>query len=119
MSIIRLLEPFGAIFQVKTWQKAQLLLVGAILSPGKRTVTSALRVLGLSGDGNFARYHHVLNRAKWSSLQLSRTLLYLLLCHLDPGVGPLVFGSDETVERRRGKPKVFTETGCVPVEVIL
>lgn len=65
LSIIRLLEPFGAIFQVKTWQKAQLLLVGAILSPDKRTVTSALRVMGLSGDGNFAPYHHVLNRAKW------------------------------------------------------
>ncbi len=103
VSIIRLLEPFSAIFQVKTWQKAQLLLVGAILSPGKRTVTSALRVMGLSGDGNFARYHHVLNRARWSSLQLSRTLLFLLLRHLDSGVGPLVFGTDETIERRRGK----------------
>ena len=103
VSIIRLLEPFSAIFQVKTWQKAQLLLVGAILSPGKRTVTSALRVMGLSGDGNFARYHHVLNRARWSSLQLSRTLLFPLLRRLDSGVGPLVFGTDETIERRRGK----------------
>ena len=81
VSIIRLLEPFGTIFQAKTWEKAQLLLVGAILSPGKRTVTSALRVMGLSRDGNFARYHHVLNRARWSSLQLSRTLLFLLLRH--------------------------------------
>ena len=103
VSIIRLLEPFGTIFQAKTWEKAQLLLVGAILSPGKRTVTSALRVMGLSRDGNFARYHHVLNRARWSSLQLSRTLLFLLLRHLDSGIGPLVFGIDETIERRRGK----------------
>ena len=103
VSIIRLLEPFGTIFQAKTWEKAQLLLVGAILSPGKRTVTSALRVMGLSRDGNFARYHYVLNRARWSSLQLSRTLLFLLLRHLDSGIGPLVFGIDETIERRRGK----------------
>ena len=103
VSIIRLLEPFGTIFQAKTWEKAQLLLVGAILSPGKRTVTSALRVMGLSRDGNFARYHHVLNRARWSSLQLSRTLLFLLPRHLDSGIGPLVFGIDETIERRRGK----------------
>ena len=102
VSIIRLLEPFSAIFPVKTWEKAQLLLVGAILSPGKRTVTSALRVMGLSGDENFAHYHHVLNRAGWSSLKLSRTLLFLLLRHLDAGVGPLVFGIDETIERRRG-----------------
>ena len=103
VSIMRLLEPFGAIFQVKTWQKAQLRLVGAILSPGKRTGTSALRVMGLSGDGNFAGYPHVLNRARWSSLQLSRTLLFLLLRYLDPEVGPLLFGIDERVERRRGK----------------
>ena len=48
-------------------------------------------------------YHHVLNRARWSSLQLSRTLLFLLLRHLDSGIGPLVFGIDETIERRRGK----------------
>lgn len=102
-AIISLLAPFAMVFQAKTWAKAQVLLVGAILCPGKRTVTSALRVMGLSGDENFARYHHVLNRASWSSLKLSRALLYLLLSHLDTGVGPLVFGIDETIERRRGK----------------
>ena len=46
VTIIRLLAPFGAIFQVKTWEKAQLLLVGTILAPGKPTVTSALLVMG-------------------------------------------------------------------------
>jgi hypothetical protein len=102
-AIISMLAPFAMLFQAKTWTKAQVLLVGAILCPGKRTVTSALRVMGLSVDGNFARYHHVLNRASWSSLKLSRALLYLLLSHLDAGVGPLVFGIDETIERRRGK----------------
>ena len=66
VSMIRLLEPFGAIFQVKTWQIAQLLLVGAILSPGKRTVTSALRVMELSGDGNFASYHHQTGGGIWA-----------------------------------------------------
>ena len=113
--------PFGTIFQAKTWGKAQLLLVGAILSPGKRTVTSALRVMGLSRDGNFARYHHVLNRARWSSLQLSRTLLFLLLRHLDSGIGPLVFGIDETIDAAGGsgfRPKAFTEMGSVPARAI-
>lgn len=102
-SIISLLCPFAMLFHARTWTKVQVLLVGAVLSPGKRTVTSALRVMGLSGDGNFARYHHVLNRASWPSLKLSRALLYLLLRHLDAGAKPLVFGIDETVERRRGK----------------
>jgi len=102
-AIIPVLKPFSMLFQHRTWIKTQVLLVGAILSPGKRTVTSALRVMGLSDDSSFARYHHVLNRAAWSPLQLGRVLLWLLIRHLDRGDGPLVFGIDETLERRRGK----------------
>lgn len=102
-TIIALLEPFALLFQKRTWTKAQVLLVGAVLAPGQRTVTTALRVMGLSGDANFARFHHVLNRAVWSPLALSRVTLSLLLQHLDKGDAPLVFGMDETVERRRGK----------------
>ena len=102
-AIISILAPFAMLFQSRTWTKAQVLLVGAVLSPGKRTVTSALRVMGLSREGDFARYHHVLNRASWPPLKLSRVLLQLLLRHLDAGTGPLVFGIDETIERRRGK----------------
>lgn len=69
-AIISILAPFATLFQSRTWIKAQVLLVGAVLSPGKRTVTSALRVMGLSDDKSFARYHQVLNRAAWSPLQL-------------------------------------------------
>ena len=76
--------------------------MGAVLAPGQRTVASALRVMGLSGDRNYARYHHVLNRAAWASLQVSRVLLGLLIRHLDRGDGPLIFGIDETLERRQG-----------------
>ena len=101
-AIISLLTPFSTLFHRRTWLKSQLLLVGAILAPGKRTVTSALRVMGLEDDRNFARYHHVLSRAVWQPLQLGRTLLWLLLQHLDQGDGLLVFGIDETLERRRG-----------------
>lgn len=102
-AIIPILKPFSTLFQRRTWMKAQVLLMGAILSPGKRTVTSALRVVGLRDTTAFASYHQVLNRAVWSSLQLSRVLLYLLLRHLDSGEVPLVFGIDETLERRRGQ----------------
>ena len=49
--------------------------MGAILSPGKRTVSSALNILGIGQHGDFAIYHHVLNRAQWSPLQLSRALV--------------------------------------------
>ena len=77
-------------------------MVGAVLAPRRRTVASALRVMGLSGDRNYARYHHVLNRAVWSPLQVSPVLLGLLIRQLDRGDGPLIFGIDETLERRRG-----------------
>ena len=79
-----------------------MLLVGAILAPGQRTVAAALRVMGRSDDRNYARYHHVLNRAVWSPLQVAHVLLGLLIQHLDYDAGPLVFGIDETLERRRG-----------------
>ena len=101
-AIISLLNPFAPMFQAKTWLKARVLLVGTVLATRKRTVTSALRVMGLSDDASFARYHHVLNRAVWSPLKVGRVLLYLLIQHLDRGDGPLVFGIDETLERRRG-----------------
>ena len=61
--------------------------------------------MGLSDDRNYARYHQVLNRAVWSPSEAARILLLLLLQHLDQGDGPLIFGIDETLERRRG-PKI-------------
>ncbi len=60
-AIILLLLPFSTKFQRRTWVKAQILLIGTILAPRKRTVTSALRVMGLSYDSSFAKYHHVLS----------------------------------------------------------
>ena len=77
-------------------------MVGAILRPGQRTVAAALRVMGRSGQRDYARYHEVLSRAAWSPRAAARVLLVLLLQHLDGGDGPLVFGIDETLERRRG-----------------
>ena len=102
IAIVPILAPFAMLFTNPTWRKAQLLLVGAILATGQRTVAAALRVMGLSNDRNSARYHHVLNRADWSPLESSQILLRLLLQHLDRGDGPLVFGIDETLERPPG-----------------
>ena len=104
-AILPVLHPFATLFRSPTWLKAQILLAGAILAPGQRTVAAALRVMGRSGHLDYARYHEVLNRAVWPPRQAARILLMLLLQHLDQGDGPLVFGIDETLERRRG-PKI-------------
>ncbi len=71
-------------------------------------VSSILRVTGHRADAGFSPYHRVLNRAIWSSLGASCILLGLLVATFAPA-GPLVFGSDETLERRRGK--TITATG--------
>ena len=106
-AVVPVLHPFATLFTSPTWRKAQLLLVGAILTPGQRIVAATLRVMTRSDAGDFARYHEVLDRAVWSSREVARVLLVLLLQHLDHGDGPLIFGvrsltDRETLERRRG-----------------
>ena len=100
--MLALLEPFRCVFHQSTWHKVQVLVVGAILAPGKRTVTAALRAVGLADEPGFSKYHQVLNRAVWSSRCASQILLKLLLEVLAQGSDPLVFGIDETLERRWG-----------------
>jgi len=77
------------------------LLIGAILTPGRRTVTNALRVMGLAHTHRFQNYHRVLNRDQWSSRQAARIVLDLLVRAFVPS-GPVLVGIDETLERRQG-----------------
>ena len=92
---------FGPLFSKRVFPSVQVLLFGAILAIGKRTVTSVLRVMGLDQQVHFQTYHRVLNRAAWSPLAASRILLRLLVRAFAPH-GPLVFGLDDTIERRWG-----------------
>ena len=94
--------PFASLFSKRTWHWALVLLVGAILSPGKRTVSAGLRVMGLSQERHFQNYHRVLNRAVWSSRQASQILLTEMVKVFAPS-GVLVMGIDDTIERRQGK----------------
>lgn len=107
--IITVIAAFAPLFSDRVWWHAQALMIGAILAPGKRTVSSALRVMGLSQDGHFTNYHRVLNRSVWSALQGSRILLGLLISFL-PADGAVVIGADDTIERRGGKK--IKHIGC-------
>jgi hypothetical protein len=98
---LSLIQIFAPHFSNCIWQHAQVLLIGAILVPGRRTVTAVLRIMGLSEDRQFQTYHRVLNRAVWSSWALSRTLLQVLVQTFVP-TGPIICGLDDTIERRRG-----------------
>jgi hypothetical protein len=95
------MEPFRHGFTNPTWQHVLVLLAGAILSPGRRTVAAALRVTGLDQDPCFTNYHRVLNRNRWSSRRIARCLLRLLVSSFVPD-GPVIIGLDDTLERRWG-----------------
>jgi hypothetical protein len=95
------MEPFSEAFTTPTWQHVLVLIAGAILSPGRRTVAAALRVTGLDQDPCFTNYHRVLNRNRWSSRRVARCLLKLLVISFVPD-GPVIIGLDDTLERRWG-----------------
>ena len=96
------MEPFRAGFTAPTWRHVLVLITGAILVPGRRTVTSALRVMGLEQVAHFSNYHRVLNRNIWSSRWLSRRLFRLLVDAFVPHDEPVLIGLDDTIERRLG-----------------
>src|SRR5215211_5450625 len=96
------LAPFAALFSRRVRAHVRVLLMGAVLAPAQRTVTAALRATGHGQTAQFHRYHRVLSHARWSGLAVGRVLLALLVDAFAPD-GPLVFGVDETLERRRGK----------------
>ncbi len=82
------------LFSERVWRHAQVLLAGAILAPGKRTVGAALRVMDLGRTEQYQRYHRVLNRAVWSSREASRVLLGLLVKTFVSEGKPLVIGRE-------------------------
>jgi hypothetical protein len=109
-AIILLFAPFAPLFSARVWRHAQVLLLGAMLAPGARTLTAALRVMGLSGERHFTNYHRVLNRASWSLRQAGRILLgWLVPSRMPPGA-TIVLGADDTVDRRAGRR--ITAKGC-------
>jgi DDE superfamily endonuclease len=109
-AIILVLAPFAPRFSERVWVRAQVLLVGAMLTSGPRTVPAALRVMGLAMARHFTNYHRVLNRATWSARQGSRILLGLLITRFVPSGAPIVLGADDTMERRSGRK--IAAKGC-------
>ena len=95
------LSVFRPCFTAPVWNRILVLLAGAVLAPGKRTVTQALRVMGLDDAPGFRRYHEVLGRARWNARAVARRLLLYMIDRLLPD-GEVVVGIDDTIERRWG-----------------
>lgn len=100
--IIPVLAHFRPAFTQPTHEKAVELVVGTVLARGRRTVTAALRAIGKRDEPHWSKYHHVLNRARWSGLLVSRLLLQLLVTTFVAGTRVVTIAVDETLERRWG-----------------
>jgi hypothetical protein len=103
-AIILVPAPFAPLFLHRVWLHAQLLMLGA------RTVTAALRVMGLAGKRHFTDDHRVLNRATWSARQASQILLSALITLLVPSGATILLGAEDIVERRSSRK--IAAKGC-------
>ncbi len=101
ITFLSVIAVFAPVFSRPVWQHVKVLITGAILAPGTRTITAILRIMGHSDEAHFQTYHRVRNRAVWSPLKASRLLLRLFVAVFVPR-GVVVFGLDDTIERRRG-----------------
>jgi hypothetical protein len=95
------LSVFRPCFTAPVWNRVLVLVAGAVLAPGKRTVTQALRVMGLADESGFRRYHEVLSRTRWDARAVARRLLLYIIDRLLPD-GAVVIGIDDSIERRWG-----------------
>ena len=111
--VAALMQPFREFFTAPVWRRLLILIAGMVLSPGKRTVSAALRVMGLGATKDFARYHYVLNHARWSSRAVARKLLAMIVENYAPA-GPVVIGLDDTIERRWGPRFPHAESTAIP-----
>ncbi len=101
VTLTRLIVKFAPVFSKRVWEHVQVLVVGALLAPGQRTVTAVLRVMGLSQERHFQNYYRALNRTRWSTLATARVLLELVVHSFAP-TGVVAIGLDDTLEWRRG-----------------
>src|ERR1700733_1248615 len=101
-NVATVFNAFSHLFTLPTFAHIQVMLVGAILCQGRRRVSSILRVMGLSQEKRFEKYHRVFNRAKWNSMMGAKILLGLLV-KLLPAALPILIVVDDTIERRHGK----------------
>lgn len=96
-----LLGQFAPVFLQPTYQRFLVLLVAAILTTGRRTVSNLLRSVPGLAPGHPSSYHRVFSRRRWSALQLARLLAKFILDRF-VGDGPVFLAGDDTVDEHRG-----------------
>ena len=88
-----------------TYHRFLVLVLAAILTTGRRTITNLLRTVRYQAQGHASSYHRVFSQRRWSTWALARVLITFLLDHVVPP-GPVLLAGDDTVTEHPG-PKVF------------
>jgi DDE superfamily endonuclease len=99
------LRIFQPAFSTPTYHRFLVLWLGAILTTGRRTITTICRTVRPYVQSHGSSYHRVFSQRRWSTWELARRLLTYLLTYMVP-MGPVLLAGDETVAERPG-PHVF------------
>lgn len=100
-------------FTSPSWEHVLVLVMGAGLAPGKRTVSAGLRMTGRAAAQNVSSCHQLLTRARWTPHAMARHRLSLVVTRLVPD-GPVVIGMDDTLERRGGAGSRRAASAAIP-----
>ena len=65
---------FAPVFYDPTYQRVLVLLIAAILTTGRRTVSNLLRTAAELAPGHPSSYHRVFSQRRWPSWRLARGL---------------------------------------------
>ena len=95
------LSSFAPVFYHPTYQRFLVLILAAVLTTGRRTVSNLLRTAAGLAHGDASSFHRVLSKRRWSTLALARILARFILDHWVPE-GPVSLAGDDTVDEHRG-----------------
>ena len=96
-----LIARFSIAFSRPTFNRFVLLMVAAVLTPGRRTVTHTLWSVRSLIDGHVSSYHRVLSCRRWSLWTLGRVLARAVLMHVPEGE-PVTVAMDDHATQHRG-----------------
>ena len=96
-----LVSSFSIAFSDTVFQRAITLMIGTILTMGRRTVTTALWTVRSLMDGHFSSYHRVFSRARWSLWPLGKVLAAAVIA-LVPENEPVCVAMDDTTAQHKG-----------------
>jgi hypothetical protein len=91
-----LLMVFRPAFSTPTYHRFLILVLAAVLTTGRRTVTNLLRTVRFQAQEHVSSYHRVFSQRRWSTWALARALITFLLDHVVPS-GPVLLAGDDTV----------------------